>query len=75
LAALGVCAVAKGDAISINNAKAKPGTVKLDLRLDEGPALRLRCGSGLRACKSLIFIIMSIKLKNHQLGLANVPDW
>ena len=72
LVALDVVAVAIEEATRRTNDNAKPG--KLNLRQDIGPALRRSCGSGLRVWKISVFIIMSLKLKSHQLDLPSVPE-
>ena len=72
LVALDVVAVAIEEASRRTNDNAKPG--KLNLRQDIGPALRMSCGSGLRVWKISVFIIMSLKLKSHQLDLPSVPE-
>jgi len=72
LVELDVVAVAMEEATSKTNDSARLG--KLNLEQDKGPTLRMSCESGLRVWKISVFIIMSIKLKNHQLGLPSVPE-
>lgn len=72
LVALDVVAVAIEEAIKIIDDNAMPG--KLNLKQDIVPALRMSCGSGLKVWKISVLIIISIKLKNHQLDLPSVPE-
>ncbi len=72
LVALDVVAVAIGEAIKRTDDNAMPG--KLNLKQDIVPALRMCCRSGLKVWKISVFIIISIKLKNHQLDLPSVPE-
>ena len=72
LVALDVVAVAIEEAIKIIDDNAMPG--KLSLKQDIVPALRMSCGSGLKVWKISVLIIISIKLKNHQLDLPSVPE-
>lgn len=72
LVALDVVAVAIEEAIKRVDDNAMPG--KLSLKQDIVPALRMSCGSGLKVWKISVLIIISIKLKNHQLDLPSVPE-
>ena len=72
LVALDVVAVAIEEAIKRVDDNAMPA--KLSLKQDIVPALRMSCGSGLKVWKISVLIIISIKLKNHQLDLPSVPE-